>query len=341
VCTGSLLRSAPPRSRVSWSPTGCSRQPAAASRCGARPALPLRSGTPLSCTCGSTAARSSQTSRGSGVPSRAATPSAAWRADDAATVELVDANAAAIQPWAAAGRAVGRGFACAPSLRGCSIQSVAGLKAHVCLPGSASPPACRGPASPPACRGRRLHDADRQPLTPHLPGRPPCAAEPARRAHSCQVAPLVGQKTRHLPTATRPRPDRLDNPNRPVSILSNSKPALCALAPVPHHEAAPVPVPSPGFAHPCRRARVAAATPKPARQARRLAVFPTTNPQRGEPPPPNAFRHFSCSHALLPTGSTASQLYLERAKPAGLPAGVVALRRSARTSPAASETLDG
>ena len=34
-------------------------------------------------------------------------------------------------------------------------------------------------------------------------------------------------------------------------------------------------------------------------------------------------------------------LYVERAKPAGLPAGAVALRRSARTSPAESEPLNG
>jgi hypothetical protein len=108
--------------------------------------------------------------------------------------------------------------------------------------GSASPPACRGSASPPACQGRRLDGADRQPLAPRLPGQPLHAAELSKRAHSCQVAPLIGQKkTRHLPTATRPKPDRLDNPNRPVSILSNSEPALCALAPVPDHQAPPVP----------------------------------------------------------------------------------------------------
>jgi len=127
----------------------------------------------------------------------------------------------------------------------------AGWKAHVCLPGSASPPACRGsasppacrgPASPPACRGRSSKGDDRRPIAPRLPNRPLCATEPARRAHSCQVAPLIGQKkTRHLPTATRPKPDRPDNPNRPVSILSSSEPALCALAPVPDHQAAPVP----------------------------------------------------------------------------------------------------
>jgi len=136
----------------------------------------------------------------------------------------------------------------------------AGLKAHVCLPGSASPPACRGSASPPACRGsasppacrgcasppacqgRRLDGADRQPLAPRLPDRPLHAAEPSKRAHACQSGTSYrSEKTRHLPTATRPKPDRLDNPNRPVSILSNSEPALCALAPVPDHQAPPVP----------------------------------------------------------------------------------------------------
>gem|GEM_PF-3454853 len=60
--------------------------------------------------------------------------------------------------------------------------------------GPASPPACRGPASPPACRGRSSTANDRQPLAPHLPDRPLVATEPARRAHSCHVAPLVGQK---------------------------------------------------------------------------------------------------------------------------------------------------
>jgi hypothetical protein len=221
-------------------------------------------------------------------------------------------------------------------LRGSSIR--AGLKAHVCLPGSASPPACRGSASPPACRGsasppacrgsaspptcrgsasppacrgsasppacraRRLVGADRQPLALRLPDRPLRAAESAKRAHSCQVAPLVGQKkTRHLPTATRPRPDRLDNPNRPVSILSNSEPALCALAPARTHQAAPVPVRSHGFERTCQWAQVAAATPKPARQAPRLAVFPGRNHRNGGPPPLHAFRRLlplpACSPA--------------------------------------------
>jgi hypothetical protein len=283
-------------------------------------------------------------------------------------------------------------------VRGCSIR--AGLKAHVCLPGSASPPACRGSASPPACRaqphplpaGALLHLLPAGlSLTPCLPGAcftsclpgacftsclpgsaspPACrgsASPPACRAQphplpagallhllpagallhllpaggllhllpaggllhllpagavaltaptaglsrsACQtgrssqpsppdartpanVAPLIGQKkTRHLPTATRPKPDRLDNPNRPVSILSNSKPALCALAPARTHQAPPVPVPSPGFARTCRRARVAAATLKPARRTLRHAVFPGRNHQDGDPPPLHAFRHF-------------------------------------------------
>jgi hypothetical protein len=218
------------------------------------------------------------------------------------------------------------------------VQYEARPQAHVCLPGSASPPACRGPASEDpangerrtgrrhtsACRvqphllpaggllhllpagGRRLNGSDRQPLAPRPPDRPLCATKPAKRAHSCQVAPLVGQKkTRHLPTATRPKPDRPDNPNRPMSILSNSEPALCALAPVPSHQAAPVPRRSQGFPHRCRRARVAAATPKPARQAPRLAVFPGRNHRSGDPPPLHAFRHYP----LLPTGSTASHGY--------------------------------
>jgi len=93
-----------------------------------------------------------------------------------------------------------------------------------------------------------------------------------------------------------------------MSILSNSEPALCALAPVPGLQAPPVPVPSPGFARTCRHAQVAAATPKPARRALRLAVFPGRNHQNGEPPPLHAFRHFSsCPRTLLPTGSTASK----------------------------------
>jgi hypothetical protein len=179
-----------------------------------------------------------------------------------------------------------------------------GLCFTSCLPGSASPPACRGSASPPANRGRRLDGADRQPLALRLPGRPLCATEPAERAHSCRVAPLIGQKK----PATYPRrpgqsPSRLDNPNRPVSILSNSEPALCALAPARSHQAPAVPARSPGFARSCRRARVAAATPKPAQHAPRLALSPGRNHRNGDPPPPNAFRHFSpCPPALLPTG---------------------------------------
>jgi hypothetical protein len=46
-------------------------------------------------------------------------------------------------------------------------------RAHVCLPGSASPPACRGSASPPACRGRSSNGNDRQRLALRPPDRPP------------------------------------------------------------------------------------------------------------------------------------------------------------------------
>jgi hypothetical protein len=136
-----------------------------------------------------------------------------------------------------------RGPASPPACRGpASPPACRGPASPPACRGPASPPACLGSASPPACRGRRLDGADRRPIALRLPDRPLRATKPARRAHSCQVAPLIGQKkTRHLPTATRPKPDRPDNPNRPMSILSNSEPALCALAPAPHHQAAPVP----------------------------------------------------------------------------------------------------
>ena len=124
---------------------------------------------------------------------------------------------------------------------------------------------------------------------------------PSHARTPAKVAPLVGQKkTRHLPTATRPKPDRLDNPNRPVSILSNSEPALCALAPAPSLQAPPVPVPSPGFARSCRRPLVAAATPKTARQSPNLAVSPGENSRNGEPPPIHPFRHFPLLSADSP-----------------------------------------
>jgi hypothetical protein len=62
----------------------------------------------------------------------------------------------------------------------------AGVSLTSCLPGPASPPACRGSASPPASRGRRLDGADRQPIALRPPDRPLRATEPAKRAHSCQ-----------------------------------------------------------------------------------------------------------------------------------------------------------
>jgi hypothetical protein len=110
-----------------------------------------------------------------------------------------------------------RGPASPPACRGLASDPANGERgtrsrvgAHVCLPGSASPPACRGPASPPACRGpasppacrgRSSNGNDRQRLALRPPDRPLCATEPARRAHSCKVAPLVGQKK----PATYPR----------------------------------------------------------------------------------------------------------------------------------------
>ena len=184
------------------------------------------------------------------------------------------------------------GSASPPACRGsASPPACRGSASPPACRGSASPPACRGPASPPACRGRRLSSADRRPLAPRLPGRPLVATEPARRARACRVAPLVRSKPATYPRRPGRSPSRLDNPNRPVSILSNSEPALCALAPARSHQAPAVPVRSPGFARTCRRAPVAAATPKPARQALRLAVFPGRNHQNGEPPPLHAFRH--------------------------------------------------
>ena len=194
-----------------------------------------------------------------------------------------------------------------------------GPKAHVCLPGSASPPACRGSASPPACRGSASPPACRGSASPPAcravaltaptagPSRSACQTgryaqpSPPDARTPAKVAPLVrSEKTRHLPTATRPKPDRPDNPNRPMSILSNSEPALCALAPVPDHQAPPVPVPSPGFARSCARVEVAAATPEPARHAPRLAVLPGRNRRNGDPPPLHAFRHFAFLPACSP-----------------------------------------
>ena len=58
-----------------------------------------------------------------------------------------------------------------------------GPKAHVCLPGSASPPACRGPASPPACRGpspQRL----RPPASRAAPARPAAMRNRARQTRA-------------------------------------------------------------------------------------------------------------------------------------------------------------
>jgi hypothetical protein len=208
-------------------------------------------------------------------------------------------------------------------------RPTAGWKAHVCLPGSASPPACRGSASPPACRAP-LHLLPAGALLHLLPAGAPLHLQPAgavaltsptagpSRSAACQtgrssqpsppdartpanVAPLIGQKkTRHLPAAPRPKPDRLDNPNRPMSILSNSEPALCALAPAPGHQAPPVPVPSPALTSSYARTQVAAATPKPARQPPRLAVFPGQNHRNGEPPPLHAFRHLRLPPASSP-----------------------------------------
>ena len=113
-----------------------------------------------------------------------------------------------------------------PGLGAQAVQSDAGLEAHVCLPGSASPPACRGSASPPACRGRSSNGDDRRPLASRLPDRPLRATEPARRAHSCQVAPLVGQNpplTRGDPTEAGPpgqsQPSRVHPVKQPAGAM--------------------------------------------------------------------------------------------------------------------------
>jgi len=185
-----------------------------------------------------------------------------------------------------------------------------GLCFTSCLPGSASPPACRAllhllPAGAPL----HLQPAGAVALTSPTAGPSRSACQTGRFAQPsppdartpANVAPLIGQKkTRHLPAAPRPKPDRLDNPNRPMSILSNSEPALCALAPAPGHQAPPVPVPSPALTSSYARTQVAAATPKPARQPPRLAVFPGQNHRNGEPPPLHAFRHLRLPPASSP-----------------------------------------
>jgi|GEM_PF-5368912 len=89
---------------------------------------------------------------------------------------------------------------------------------------------------------------------------PPCPKQPGPSAPSSACRPATAIRACLRVTG---RPDRLDNPNRPVSILSNSKPARCALAPAPNHPTACVPVRSYGLAHRCGRARVRPATRSP------------------------------------------------------------------------------
>ena len=135
--------------------------------------------------------------------------------------------------------------------RMCARQQDAGLRAHVCLPGfcvTTSQPGLCFTTSQPGLR-----------FTTSLPG-PVAFMTPTtsltrsvcRAGRSSQPDPtdvrtttvwhlFLRSKPATLPTATRPRPDRLDNPNRPVSILSNSEPALCALAPAPDHQATSAP----------------------------------------------------------------------------------------------------
>jgi len=63
-----------------------------------------------------------------------------------------------------------RGSASPPACRGsASPPACRGSASPPACRGSASPPACRGSASPPACRGRSSNGNDRQPLAPRLP----------------------------------------------------------------------------------------------------------------------------------------------------------------------------
>jgi|GEM_PF-3967055 len=91
-----------------------------------------------------------------------------------------------------------------------------------------------------------------------------------------------------------------------MSILSNSEPALCALAPVPSHQAPPVPVPSPGFARTCQWARVAAATQKAPHTPPALRYCPGETAEMANRHPPthsatsSSARMLSCSPVQEP-----------------------------------------
>jgi|GEM_PF-6704412 len=188
-----------------------------------------------------------------------------------------------------------------------AVRPKGGVKAHVCLPGfsvttsqpglcftTSQPGLCFTTSQPGPSPPRRRPPAYRAP-----PARP--AARRNRTRQTCaqqpRVAPLLRSKPATLPTATRVTPDRLDNPNRPVSILSNSEPALCAsradaqplsrsraslLAPI----CASLPE-APGGGRP----------PKPAPRLPRLAGLPGRNHRSGGPPHQHGDRHFTLAPA--------------------------------------------
>jgi hypothetical protein len=239
------------------------------------------------------------------------------------------------------------------ALRGC-CQPKAGSKAHVCLPGSASPPACRGPASPPACRGPASPPACR--VQPHLlPAGGLLHLQPAGGLlhllpagfsftsclpGACFTSCLPGSfLQRQRPPASRAppaRPAATRNQARQTRALLPSGTSCRSKNPPLTHgdpaEAGPPGQSQPSRVRPVKQRAGAMRTRTGSRPSStscaspvawiceqlrtgrgggrhletrptspRLAVFPGRNHRNGEPPPPDAFRHF----ALLPARSPA------------------------------------
>jgi hypothetical protein len=120
------------------------------------------------------------------------------------------------------------GSASPPACRGSAseIRPGNGPKAHVCLPGSASPPACRGSASPPACRGSASPPACRGSASPPAcrgPASPP--ASRGRRLDGNDRQPLAPPPARPAATRNQARQTRALLPSG-TSCRSEKNPPL-------------------------------------------------------------------------------------------------------------------
>jgi hypothetical protein len=210
--------------------------------------------------------------------------------------------------------------------------------AHVCLPGSASPPACRGSASPPASRAALLHLQPAGALLHLQPAGALHHLQPARAVASTAPTASLSRRACQASRCTQRSPANTRTPAKVAPLVGQKKPATYPRRPGRSQTAWTIPtVPCPScqtasrrYAHSHRCPAIKQLLCQSGSTDLRLLAdgLGWRPPPRNPPDKPPALRYCpgetaemairhpsahsattpSCSPAVLPTGSTASEM---------------------------------